>query len=105
METNNGLYILKTRGFMELDENLQVEIMAKAMPRISPKTDMIVFKKDAKEHYEDDNRTLIMPLPKGLDKKVYVKLDDFGSKEVLSESAGHKVDTQYAITFLLAEEY
>ena len=40
-----------------------------------------------------------------LPKKVYVKMDDYGSPEILSKQLGTKVNARYVITFMLAEEY
>ncbi|RLJ08610.1 MAG: hypothetical protein DRP12_00145 [Candidatus Aenigmatarchaeota archaeon] len=97
---------LSTRGFAsEIHPDLQAKIWEITMREISPKTDFIVFDPDAKERkYEDEGRTLRVPMPE-LPKKVYAKLDDFGSPEVLSEQLGTKVNTQYLVTFMLAEEY
>ena len=97
--------VLMTRGFQSLPPEVQAAAIRKALGNISKETDFIVFDPDAdKESYEDEGKTLRVPL-KNADKKVYAKLDDFGSPEALSENAGMKVDTQYALTFMLAEEY
>lgn len=103
--TTKGI-ILSTIGFRtEIPSDLQAKIIKKALAKISPKTDFIVFRNElGTSHYEDEGRTYVYYMPK-LPKKVYVKLEDYGSPEILSEQLGYKVDTQYIITFMLAEEY
>jgi len=97
---------LFTIGFRkEVPEGIKEEIIMKTLKKINPKTDFIVFDPNAeKEKYEDERRTLRIPMP-GLKKKVYAKLDDYGSPELLSRDVGFPVDTQYVVTFMLAEEY
>ncbi|RLF38194.1 MAG: hypothetical protein DRN03_00330 [Thermoplasmata archaeon] len=96
---------LFTVGFRSLPSDIQTEIIKKAMEKISPKTDFIVFRNEpGEDHYEDEGRTYVYYMP-NLPKKVYVKLDDFGSPEILSEQLGTKVNTRYVVTFMLAEEY
>lgn len=101
-----NLFIVMTRGFQGLPSEISGDILSQGMIRIKPdKTDFIVFDPKAKTtEFEDEGRTLHIAYPK-LDTKVYVKLDDYGSKEFLSENVGSQVDTQYAVTFMLAEEY
>lgn len=97
---------LRTRGFIySIDEDTQAEITEEGLKRIDPKTpDFIIFDPKAdKERTEDEGRSLI--LPSKAKEKVYVKLDDYGSPEVLSENCGFSVNTRFAVTFLLAEEY
>lgn len=102
----NHAFIVMTRGFHELPDDIVGDILSKGIKQIKPDNpDFIVFDpKGKKTALEDDGRTLHIAYPK-LDAKVYVKLDDYGSKEVLSESVGSPVTTQYAVTFMLAEEY
>ncbi|NIA09341.1 MAG: hypothetical protein GWP10_06345 [Nitrospiraceae bacterium] len=102
----NKAFIVMTRGFHELPADIGGDILSKGINLIKPDNpDFIVFDPKAeKDTSEDDGRTLHIAYPK-LDAKVYVKLDDYGSKEVLSESVGSQVATQYAVTFMLAEEY
>jgi len=98
--------LLRTRGFIyTIDEDTQADIMEKGLNRIHPKApDFIVFDPKADtERIEDEGQSVILP-SKAKD-KVYVKLDDYGSKEVLSENCGYPVNTRFAVTFLLAEEY
>ena len=100
------ILLMRTRGFIySIDEGTQVEITEEGLKRIDPKApNFIVFDPKAeKERTEDNGESLI--LPSKAKEKVYVKLDDFGSNEALSESYGHPVNTQFAVTFLLAEEY
>jgi hypothetical protein len=52
-----------------------------------------------KEHYEDEDRTFVMALPDGCEKKVYVKLDDFKGNEE------HSFGFRWVITFMLADDY
>ena len=100
------ILLLRTRGFVySIDEDAQVEITEEGLKRIDPKApNFIVFDPKAeKERTEDNGESLI--LPSKAKEKVYAKLDDFGSAEALSENCGHSVNTQFAVTFLLAEEY
>jgi hypothetical protein len=94
-------------GFQGIDDDsIGGDIITKAIGWIKPdKPDFLVFDPEAKKTgYEDEGRTLHIAYPR-LKDKVYVKLDDFGSAEALSENVGQKVNTQYAVTFMLAEEY
>lgn len=98
--------LLRTRGFIhEIDPDIQADIMEKGLKRINPKApDFIVFDPKAeKERIEDEGRSVIFP-SKAKD-KVYVKLDDFGSAEALSEDCGFPVNTRFSVVFMLAEEY
>ena len=100
------ILLLRTRGFVySIDEDAQVEITEEGLKRIDPKApNFIVFDPKAeKERTEDNGESLI--LPTDAKEKVYAKLDDFGSNEALSKNCGHPVNTQFAVTFLLAEEY
>jgi len=102
----NAFFIVTTSGFSALPEDVARDILSRGIATIKPDNpDFIVFDPEAKRtEFEDEGRTLHIAYPK-LDEKVYVKLDDYGSKEVLSDSVGSPVNTQYAVTFLLAEEY
>lgn len=97
--------LLTTRGFNETPTDIQAEIMEVGLKRIHPKApNFIVFNpKEEKERPDDNGESLI--LPSKSEEKVYAILDDFGSSEALSENCGSKVNTRYALTFLLAEEY
>jgi hypothetical protein len=98
--------LLRTRGFInEIDPDMQAEIMEKGLKRINPKApDFIVFDPKAdRERIEDEGRSVILP-SKAKD-KVYVKLDDFGSAEALSEDCGFPVSTRFSVVFMLAGEY
>lgn len=99
-------FMVVTCGFSGLPEAIQWDIISRGMAEIRPENpDFIVFDpKQAKTELEDDGRTLHVAYPR-LETKVYAKLDDYGSKEVLSENVDRKVNTQYAVTFILAEEY
>ena len=103
--------IMRTRGFIALPEDIQAKIMAYALGRIKPdKPNWVVFRlgNGVEEHLEDEGRTLVTGMT-GLEKKVYVILDDFGSIEALKENMGKYappgLSTSYVVTFLLAEEY
>jgi len=97
--------ILRTKGFIDsIPPEKQDKIMSIAVSKINPKTNWIVFKKEAKkEHFEDEGRTLVVPM--NIPQTVYAILDDYGDSGTLSENLGHKVNTRYVVTFLLAEEY
>jgi len=104
MEVRN-YFVVVTQGFNSLPEGITWDIISRGMAEIKPeKPDFIIFDPDAKKtEFEDDGRTLHIAYPR-LETKIYAKLDDYGSKEVLSENAGRKVNTQYAVTFMLPEE-
>lgn len=103
---------MRTRGFIsDVPKEIQANIMAYALRRINPKKpNWVVFypESEKKEHLEDNGRTLITSM-KGLTKKVFAILDDFGSPKALKENMGKyappDLKTQYVVTFLLAEEY
>lgn len=100
-------FMVFTMGFQGIDDDsIGGDIITKAIGWIKPdKPDFLVFDPEAeKTEYEDEGRTLHIAYPR-LKDKVYVKLDDFGSAEALSENVGQKVNTQYAVTFMLAGEY
>ena len=95
---------VKTVGFQNrLDGTEQDELMKLALGKITPTTNFIVFRADEQEHYEDENRTFVIPFKslKWSDSspKIYVKLDDFKGFEL--DNYGKR----YRITFMLAEEY
>ncbi len=106
----SGMVPMFTPGFQGLHPDVQADIMHKAFKRISPKEPtMIVFYPEGQreETLEDQGRTLITTA-KGLTKKVYAKLDDFGSPEALKENMGEyapRGNIQHVLTFMLAEEY
>jgi len=109
--------LIRTLGFSMLDPKIQADIMHVALQKLNLKTDMIVFYPEDKDpmnclectsgkpHYEDEGRTYIIPRFKGLKEKVYAKLEDWVSSEVLSEQVGYKTNARVTITFMLAEEY
>jgi hypothetical protein len=67
--------------------------------------DFIVFDPNiGGEKYEDEGRSYHLSAP-WLEKKVYVKLDDYGTKENLSENIGFPVNTQFVATLMLPEDY
>jgi len=102
----SGVFVRMTRGFQfETPQPTQREILREGLKRIDPKApDFIIFDPKAdKERTDDEGRSLI--LPSKAKEKVYAKLDDFGSPEALSENCGYPVNTQFAVTFMLAEEY
>jgi len=100
-------FMVMTSGFSDLPADIVGDILTRGMAAIKPEPDtsMIVFDpKQAKTVTEDGGRTLHVAYPR-LKTKVYAKLDDYGSKEFLSENVGRKLNTRYMVTFLLAEEY
>ena len=101
-----NFYMVMTSGFSNLPDEIGGDILSKGLALISPENpDMLAFDpKRTETQLEDGGRTLIIAYPK-LEEKVYVKLDDYGSKEFLSENVGQRVNTQYAVTFMLATEY
>ena len=108
-------YLVSTSGFLEIDEEERATMMEIALRAVGSKgknkydeliPDFIIFdpSPDAKKGYEDDERSLRIPI-KTIPEKVYAKLDNYGSAEILSEQVGHKVNTKYVLTFMLAQEY
>ena len=96
---------MRTVGFGDLPGEIQVDIIEIAARKIGVKPDFLVFDPEQETTAEeDDGRTLHIAYPK-LEEKVYVKLDDYGDAETLSENVGHRVDTQYVATFMLADDY
>jgi hypothetical protein len=95
-----------TVGFQRLPDTVSNDIITKSLGLIKPETpNFLVFDPDAKKtEFEDGGRTLHIAYPK-LEDKVYVKLDDYGDRETLSENVGRPVPSQYAVTFMLPEEY
>ena len=62
------------------------------------------YKLTSVEKYEDEDRSLHISAP-WLEEKVYVKLDDYGSKENLKENCGFEVSTRFTATIMLPEDY
>jgi len=108
--TIEGRLMLFTKGFMSLANQYPEacgSMIKQAIRNLkTPAPDFLVFSPEhkGKPTTEDEGRTLRMG-NFGASEKVYAKLDDFGSAEALSENAGQKVGTQYALTLMLAEEY
>jgi len=100
-------FMVMTGGFGDLPAVMSSDIIRQGLAEIKPEpgTSMIIFDPEqAETATEDEGRTLHVAYPE-LKKPVYCKLDDYGSKECLSENVGRKLNTQYMVTFLLAEEY
>jgi len=108
-------YLVSTSGFLGIDADERAIMMEVALREVGSKgknkyeeliPDFIIFDPDpdAKKEYQDDDRSLKIPM-KTIPEKVYAKLDDYGSAETLSEQVGHKVQTKYVLTFMLAQEY
>lgn len=98
--------ILRTRGFItQIPADEQATIMAITLQNISPSTDFVIFDPTVeKKTIEDEGRTVHFAF-KTIPKKVFARLDDYGSVEALRENSGMNVNTQYALTFMLAEDY
>jgi len=84
------------------------EIIKETRQTIRPEgkgQDFLVFDPEAKNlRVEDGGRT--MRIPTNAEDKCYAILDDFGSVEALRENAGMPgLNTQYAVTIMLAEDY
>jgi hypothetical protein len=101
-------HMVATSGYLAaVPLDIQLKIIEYAASHISAKTSWVVFKPltpDLTEHYEDGGRTIVRPLD-GIKETIYAILDDHETKENLSSWCGQKVDTQYLLTFLLAQEY
>ena len=110
------LYIVATRNYLDtVPETQDVNIREEAIRNLGSLgkneygetiPNFIVFDPsiNAVRKLEDQRRTLRIPYV-GLPAKVYVKLDDYGSAEELSRHVGYKVNTQFVVTFMMAEDY
>jgi len=100
-----GCYMALTVGFQGLPDDIGGDIITEALGLIKPeKPDFLIFDPEAKKTgFEDGGRTLHIAYPK-LDGKIYVKLDDYGDAETLSDCIGRPIRSQYAVTFMLPEE-
>ena len=98
--------MVATSGFSDLPSDIAGDIIRQGLAQIKPDNPrFIVFDSNYSQTVvEDEGETLHVAYP-GLKTEVYAKLDDYGSKECLSENVGEPVDTQYLVTFLLAEEW
>lgn len=106
-QINRALF-LRTRGIMsEIDLDEQMAMLAIAKQHFyNGVTDFAVFDPEAEEkRYEDENRTVIIPY-KTIPRKVYVKLDDYGSIENVERASGLTgLRSRFVITMLFPEEY
>ena len=114
--------ILQTRGFLyDIPEDQQVKVMELATRTFRPPCDMVVFKlisnppqphETETVQYEDEGRTGVYHV-RGLPKKVYAKLDDYGEPAKWNEMYEKEVanelrkapNCRFTITFMLAEDY
>lgn len=110
-ETKKQIYkalFLRTPGIISkipVDEQFAMLAIAK-QHFYNGVTDFAIFDPDATEkRFEDENRTVIIPY-KTIPTKVWVKLDDYGSPEILERESGLKgLNTRFVITMMLPEEY
>ena len=107
-ETKNFLLVFTSNFQATIEEDAGGEIIKQTIANIKPEgkgQDFIVFDPKAKEsRIEDEGRSLIIPT--NSKHKCYAKLDDFGSVEALRDNAGmQELNTQYAVTIMLAEDY
>lgn len=97
--------VMRTAEFTGIPGKTQVDIMTIARKKIGVKPDFLIFDPEQKTTIEeDDGRSLHIAYPK-IEEKVYVKLDDYGDADTLSENVGYRVETQYVATFMFASEY
>ncbi len=97
--------LVVTCGFQRLEGDVQDDVIRRGNAEISVERDFLVFDPEqSKDVVEDEGRTLHIAYPR-LSEKVYVKLDDYGDAETLSENVGREVGTQYVATYMLAHEY
>jgi hypothetical protein len=95
-----------TRGVQSLSPLAVFDVAQAALQYLDPpRVDFLIAGPDEVElKYEDEGRTVRVRLP-SLPQKVYVKIDDFETREALAESFGRAVKSQFVATFLLPEEY
>jgi len=109
MTETEPFLLLCTSNFQNtISPEAVVEIIKETRQTIRPEgkgQDFLVFDPEAKNlRVEDEGRTMIIPT--NAEDKCYAKLDDFGSVEALRENAGMpELNTQYAVTIMLAEDY
>jgi len=114
MSLTHAFTICQTVGFRsDIPEEIQAKIMAHAFENLKAPTDFVIYETEAgPEHFEDEGRSLSTYVP-GTTKKVYAKLDDYGSPDEWDEMYEEKVADdlkkgihgRFVITFMLAEEY
>jgi len=87
--------------------------MAHALENLEAPTDFVIYgTEEVSEHFEDEGRSLSTFIPDTM-KKVYAKLDDYGSPEKWDElydkeiADGLKkgIHGRFVVIFMLAEEY
>lgn len=114
-KVNEAYTVITTNMLNTISEDNRFKIMAMTRSRLGCKgeneygecnPDFIVFERNDTpfEKEEDEGRSLKIGMP-GLEDKVYVKLDDYGSKEALADSVGHPVNTQLVATYMLSSDY
>ena len=107
IETGNFLLVLTSNFQHTIPPEVAGEIIKQTIRTIRPEgkgQDFLVFDPQAEKMRGDDGgRTMIIPTK--AEDKCYAKLDDFGSVEALRENSGMEVNTQYAVTIMLAEDY
>jgi hypothetical protein len=109
------LYMVSTSNYLNsIPSELDAQIRTAAISKLGTSVnkygeyipDFIIFDPRAShDQFEDEGRSLRLPMniPRG--DKVYVKLDNYGSQEELSRHVGHTVSTQFVVTFMMAEDY
>jgi len=99
---------LRTSGIMsEIPPDEQFAMLGLARQEFyNGVTDFAVFDPEATEkRYEDEKRTVIIPY-KTIPRKVWVKLDDYGSVEAVEKASGLKgLSSRFVITMMFPEEY
>ena len=122
MSLSHAFTIVKTIGFAnEINPDLQAKLMELAFHTFKKPTDMVVFRpisnppqphETETAQYEDERRTAIFHV-RGLSKKVYAKVDDYGEpakwdeiydKEVAEDLKKSGI-ARFVMTFMLAEDY
>jgi hypothetical protein len=96
----DGIMVVETEGFSRLPEGVREYCREKALSRISPQVNFIVFRpgESGGPYHEDEGRTLVIPSP-NLSAKVYAVLDDYRGAE--EAAFGHR----WVLTLMLAEEW
>ena len=114
MSLTHAFTICQTVGFRsDIPEEIQARIMVHALKHFKAPTDFMIYgTEEVSEHFEDEGRSLSTFIP-GTTKKVYAKLDDYGSPEKWDELYEKEVADElkkgihgrFVVTFMLAEEY
>jgi len=100
--------IFFTRGVLTTLDPTQISrLLKEGLKTLNdyPNADFVVFDPEAEQKRTEDEGTTVRLPAKGLYKKIYVKLDDYGNPETLANALGRPTQKRFVITILLPEEW